>query len=71
MKPDLCSNEELTSHNHCQHHLFWQESRTSASCFHHAPLAGAWEETRDAPPFSLEKQSSHLAALEQENTICF
>ena len=67
----MCSNELLTFHNHCQHHLYWQESRTSASYLHHAPLAGAWEEMRGALPFSLEKLSSHLAALEQVSMICF
>jgi len=32
-------------------------------------LAGAWEEMCDVLPFSLEKLSSHLAALEQESMI--
>lgn len=64
-----CLLGATSSHNHCQHHLYWQESRTSASYLLHAPLAGAWEEMHDALPFSLERQSSHPAALEQESMI--
>jgi hypothetical protein len=61
----LCSSDELTSHDRFQHHPYLQENRISASYLHQDPLAGAWEETRDVPPFSLEKQSSHPGALDQ------
>lgn len=65
-----CQVVVTSSHKHYQHHvghhLYWRENRISASCLR-VLLADAWEILCDVTPFSVGKQSSHLAVLEQES----